>query len=752
MKKIKTVFLLCFLASLCTVAAAETVAEKLAPHYEMWEKYGREFRSPRRAAERAFKNTPMRAKQLAASQMTGIKLPGFSFLVNKANGQPEVFTIGKSRNLIANDAVNYPFWTLTFRDESNQKEQKIYPYEAKFTGAEVSGSKLVLKWKHFAAEVNVTVTFDGKRNAAFSIAVKNLTDYAKLAAVDFPRMAFKIAGESKNHMVTIPWRRGRLLEMDGFISPGIQEYPGSSGRFQLVSFYDASAEKDGVYIYCNDSNANDKHFTETFIPAYNVFTYRQTFFPANRGKTGNGCKAAFATCIGTFDGDWYDAAQIYRQWWQKQKYASAGTIYQNKDVPDFLKRAPLWLRFYTRMKTGHTAEKAFAIGKAWHEFLPQVVFPATHYHFAVFSEDPKYTDYAAAEYYGYNAELFPGLQEMIDNFNKMNIRMNVFLQSEIINQDHPENAILKNSASLDENGKMRTYDGGWQLCCRLESVWQKRFLEMTGYLLGKGFQGLYIDTYGKVRSGKECFSSKHRHDAGGGNANNQRPFGKMVKKYIKAQNKDYYIGGEACCEFSLDILDYKLNATNGYNDLIPLERALYGDYIVSHGRVIRGNDSLTDNRLIAQDFIEGIIPGRFFAPPPQDPVGREFINDIVKLTGIALDYNRMGKLLRPLKFTTTPEKVKIAETRTTVPVWQNNVFRSCRDNSVGIVVIALNPGEQSNSLVIDKKVRQEWGLPENAVISRVYPDGKVEKLADWKNASEIPLKLNGVEAAFLVVK
>ena len=142
----------------------------------------------------------------------------------------------------------------------------------------------------------------------------------------------------------------------------------------------------------------------------------------------------------------------------------------------------------------------------------------------------------------------------------------------------------------------------------------------------------------------------------------------------------------------------------------------------------------------------------FFAPPPQAPAGRTFINDIVKLTGIALDYNRMGKLLRPLKFTAAPEKVKIAETRTTVPVWQNNVFRSYRDNSVGIVVIALNPGEQSNSLVIDDKVRREWNLPENAVISRVHPDGKVEELAALKDCKEIPLKLNGVEVAFLVVK
>lgn len=732
------------------IVLAGNVAEKIGPHYDMWEKYGKEFRVPRRAAERFFKKNPKRTTPLAASQLVGIKRDGFTFMVNRNNGQPEVFTLGNSRNLVANDAVNYPFWTLTFRDKSNLKEDKVYPCEAKFAGAEVIGNKLILTWEHFAAKVKVSVDFDGKKDAAFKIEVKNLTDYAKLVAVDFPRMAFAVPGDGKECMVTIPWRRGRLLPLTGFISPGIQEYPGSSGRFQLVSFYNKAEQKDGVYIYSDDNRALDKHFAEAYNPVYNVFTCRQTFFPADRGKIGNHAAAEFATHIGTFDGDWYDAAQIYRQWWQKQKYASRGPVWQNPDVPEFLKQAPLWLRFYTRLKLGLTAEKALEIGKAWHEFLPQTVFPATHYHFAVFSE--KYPVYAAAEYYGFNAEIFPGLQDVVKKFTEMNIRTNVFLQSEIINQYHPENGVLKNSASLDEFGKMRTYDGGWQLSCRLEKVWQKRFLAMTDYLLSKGFHGLYMDTYGKVRSGKECFADNHGHDAGGGNANNQRPLGKLVRKHIKAVNRDFYIGGEASCEFTVDILDYKLNATNGYNDLIPLERALYGDYIISHGRVIRGNDVLTDNRLIAQDFIEGIIPGRFFAPPPKDEQGRRFISDIVKLTKLALEYNRLGKLLRPLKFSSAPGKVKIAETKTTIPVWQNNCFRSYRDNSVGIIAAAFEPGMQKNSLIIDDKVRKEWDLPENAEIIRIYPDGRKEKIANLKECTEIPLTLNGVDVAFLIIK
>ena len=729
--------------------SADDTAAKLAPHYEMWETYGgKEVRAPRRQAEKAFKNTPVRAA-LAPSETVGLRWKNSRFLVDRHTGQPASLVLDGSRELVKNAATRYPFWTLTFLDKDG-KERKLYPYDAEFLGAQPDKDKLTLKWRHALAEVTVTVKFTGAKEVDFRLAARNCSGTSRLFTVDFPRLSFSLPGKAADCAVEIPWRRGRLIPLSDLTVAKIQEYPGSSARFQLVSFYDKIAGKDGVCIRCEDARPQDKYFVETFIPAYDALNFRLRSFPKGRAVPGNSAEAEFSTRIGLFDGDWYDAAQIYRAWWLKQPFASRGPVWKNPDVPEFLKRAPLWLRFYTRQGTGDLPNRALNRGKRWHEFLPDVVFPATHYHYAVFSEENKI--YPAAGYYGFCADIFPGLEEVVTELRKMNIRTNVFLQSSIVNQHDERNAILRDSAILDENGKMRNYLDVWQMCCRSEDVWLKRFLEMTDHVLNHGFYGVYIDTYGKRHVGKECMAATHGHDAGGGNANDQRKMGNLIRERVKAKNRDFYIGGEACCEFTVDILDYKLNATNGYNHMIPLERALYGDHIVSHGRVIRGNDALTDRRLIALDFVEGIIPGRFFNDPPADPAERTFLRNVVDLTKQALDYNRFGKLLRPLRFADEPEKLVIAETKLHTVAWHNNVFRSCRDDSVGVVAVSLNPGKQRNELLITPQVRREWNLPNDAAVWRVLPDGRREKVANWRNCTRIPVALDGCDIAFFIIR
>ena len=730
--------------------AADRTASELAPHYEMWETYGgREVRKPRRLAANTFKRTPRRNQPLAPAETVGLRWQNCRFLVNRKTGQPESFVLDGSRELAVNDAVKYPFWTLTFLDSAGA-ERKLYPFDAEFLGAETTGNTLKLSWRHDLALVEVTVAFPNRREAAFGIRAKNRTGM-RLFTVDFPRLSFNPPGRSENCMAVIPWRRGRLLPLADLATARVQAYPGSSARFQLVALYDGVGRKDGLCFYCDDARALDKTFTETYIPAYEVMNFSLRSYPRKRGIAGNDAATEFVTRVVLFDGDWYDAAQIYRNWWRKQKYASRGPVWKNPDVPDFLKRAPLWLRFYIREKTGYLPKHMLEIGKKWHEFLPDTVFPATHYHYAQYPD--QYEKTAPAEYYGFRAPMYPGLGEVLAQLRRMNIRTNVYLQSEIINQHDKRNALLAKSAALDEKGEKRLYFGGWQLCCRMDDTWIKRYLELADYLLDNGFDGLYMDTFGKRRVGKECFAPTHGHDVGGGNANDQRKMGRVVRDHVKARSRDMFIGGEACCEFSVDHLDYKLNATNGYNDMIPLERAIYGDYIISHGRVIRGKDMLTDARLICLDFIEGIIPGRFFYHPPADPQGRRFIRNVVELTGQAADYNRFGKLLRPLRFAVEPEKLTFtAEGKLNTAAWHNNVFRSCRDGSVGVVVAALDPGNRRNALRITPAVRREWALPDDAAIYRVHPDGRREKIAAWKQCESIPVELNGCDIAFFIIR
>lgn len=764
----KKTWMICGLLIVClTTFAAEKVpvkrkkltpAQEKASQYRTYEQYEGVKTSRRKALRKWFArkasglsyDIPQKQGQFANEKVAGFRSGDFAFAVDMKNGAPVYLSVKGGRNLIDNAVCMYPFWEIEAVVPGEEKTVWLNPYDGKFS-YRFQKDSMVLIWKLSDVRVVASVRKNADGFAQFNITVKNLSAVNRLVTLDYPKLAMTLPGRAEDSLLVLPWRRGRLRRVSEQNVPDHEEYPGSAARFQMTALYN-EVSGDGAIFSALDSAGYEKQFRQIYLPEYSVVLHFLRRFPVDRGTGGNHVQNTFKCQLGVFKGDWYDAALIYRKWWKQQKWASRGPIYTN-DVPEFLKKAPVFLRYYLRQSQGMTADKMERIANAWAEFLPGRKLPGTLYHYSAFVEPPTRKNYPVCEYYGYCAEPFPGMVEALARMNAKGLRTNVYLQSEIYNQYDARNDSLTPALRLGLDGKPILYVKERYIACRGEKIWRQRYLDMSKNCLNMGFSGVYMDTFGKTKIDNECFDIRHGHACGGGNIDYvaSRKLGEDTFKFVRGG--DLYIGGEACTEGFVDIMDYKLNAVHAFNGMIPLERVLYGDYLLSHGRVIRGNYHDDEMRTIVLDWMEGIIYGRFFSAPPKDSAKRQFLKDFIIRADQSYDYMRTGEMMRPMKFTNPVGEWKFTtevHKNAKVSAWRNTAFRSYRDGSIGIAVGYIGAKPEENTLLLPDG--SEWGVKPDAKIYRVGVDGKRTLLGKLNEIRQIPLKMSPLDVEFFVVK
>jgi hypothetical protein len=700
----------------------------------------------------------------------GINLDKAVVVFDRKSGLPAGFWSNGAPNCIFNSECNIPIWRLNFKEKESGRIIVVNSFDVSSITYEFNDKakqvelKITYKIDKNEAKADAIVTARCEQNSPdlkLSLTVNNYSKKLQLWEVQFPTVAVKPFGKENENMVVIPWRRGRLIPLKDFSVSRYQEYPGSSARFQLLTVYNKKLNK-GLYFSSEDSAGNEKIFSEFLNVANGLFCLSSSQFPANRGVPGNSFIPGYSYNLKVYNGDWYDAAKIYRRWWQKQKWANKGPLALTDEVPEWLKKTPVIIRFYLRDGKGCTIEKNMRNAKKWNALLDGRPAMATLYHYAKFKEPLNKPKYPVAEYYGYCAEPYPGLLDFLKELKKMNIRPCVFLQSEIFNQDYnaKDRKYLTPALKINEQGKPVKYLNERWIACRKAQRWQQRYLEMVRHVLGMGFQGLYMDTFGKNKIDNECFNSDHGHSCGGGciDSAGQRDMGRKVKALVKSKNKGYYIGGEACVEAFPDLMDYKLNATNIYKQMIPVERAIYGEYILSHGRVIRNKDEINDCKMLGMNFLEGVIPGRYYSVSikgvPASETGRSYLKKLIRYNDKTYQYLRLGEMLRPLKFSGKVPEQKIIESvserKVFFPALQNAVYRSWKDKSIGIGVINISDKKLKNKLIMPAPA--DWNVASDAKIYSMSEGGKLSLVGELTGNKKLPLTLAPNDIKFFVVK
>ena len=206
-------------------------------------------------------------------------------------------------------------WQLSVTDAEGHASTVRPPAQASVT---VSSDLATLTWQT-PEGLTVTVTArlaPGAPRALWTVQVDNPTAL-HLVGVDFPRVASPGAA-SMYYLVplfggaVIPTTLARPQDVERFVYPGMLSA-------QVTALVDP-AQHHGLYLAALDGDARIKRFGYQ-TSAEGSAALSVIDFPDALDTAGNDFASPYSIELGPFEGDWYDAAQLYRGWAVQQKWS-----------------------------------------------------------------------------------------------------------------------------------------------------------------------------------------------------------------------------------------------------------------------------------------------------------------------------------------------------------------------------------------------------------------------------------------------
>lgn len=587
---------------------------------------------------------------------------------------------------------------------------------------------------------------------------------ASVWSLVFPQLVVPApdAAPAANRLL-IPYRRGSLGTYGATAPKGETElpYPGPAAKLQFMATYGEQSGR-GCYYAIEDGAGHSKDLIRRNFPVQNSIVMACRHLPENRGEPGTGFIMPYAVTAGPFHGDWWNAARLYRGWWTNQVWAAKGRLVDRADIPEWLKRTPAVLRLSTTMPArtvSNNVAAALALTRAFGDRAPYGVWYGP---FGV----PSKTGLESGGH-GHKLPPQPGLPEALATLKAAGVHVQAYLQSVIYDtrlpatQEPAERKFSEAAVSRDRQGRPHFYGAeadGLYAMCRATAGWQERMTDLSAHAMRAGFDGIYLDSFGK--GGAECFAPGHGHPRGGGATmlKGQRRMAARIQTAVRASNPEAILAGEAPVEAFRDLLDVNLEAVNRYAGYCPVTRAVLGDYSLSHGRTIRMT-STTNNIIpeLATLFLEGIIPGRFFcdggAPEILQPARADdlaYLQKLIRYTDAGLDYLRYGEFLQPLPLVQTAASVAFREScennAIEAPGVLHGVYRSPRDGSLAVVLANIAPDDTKLSLPLAKVARPGTG------VVRLLADGRREPAGRLGDDGSLTVAIPAHDIVFLILQ
>ena len=583
--------------------------------------------------------------------------------------------------------------------------------------------------------------------------------------VHFPVLNFAPIGDDPSDDVLIvphamgrsyadPYNCGRSFS-HGLNADEADNRWGNRTWMQFWALYQSG--RNALYFAAYDGEGYSKHHCFNNDMGKNRLRFMLTHFPSDMGLPGTDFNMPFDFHIRSYQGDWYEAAQIYRQWAVKQKWCRKGPLHQRKSTPEWFKKAPLvFVNYGTPEARLLSAEgNGPKYMKKFREWGIDTPIPFNSYYY---NEGGKPTFiYGDSGYW----PTWPTFGRVVKTLKDNRIYTCPYVCTNLWTFRSKDWDIAKKYQCSDFNGyrlrkehypgdpQQHGRDTGLASMCWATAWWQERILGICKKLVEeRGVKGIYLDTFGETNF--RCFDTAHGHPHGGGNYTYKaaRAFGLKIANELRGIDADIITTGENATEHFIDVLDATLLHYDIWPGFIPLAKAVYGDYWLWYGRTT-SDEEMRDGpafRLVASDsLIHGIKLGRLklnsyiCRPAPDMNEGIEYLRKVMKYKMLSYPYTTLGRMLKPPELT-GPISTVTAQVRRfaiTHPALKCSAWQA-PDKSIGIFMTNIGEKTLRYSFVMDKA-------------HYPFPDGPLDVMEVLEDGSETtvlsrrppPLRIQG---------
>lgn len=282
----------------------------------------------------------------------------YKLAFNPANGSLVSF-FRNDREYISKVAASEPLFFIRLRNEKGQSKN-LMAFDNKgfkLEKAKTEDGSFIVSLHYTAIghlPVDAIVTVNCPKGSDFTfwnIEINNQTN-EYIDFVDFPTVVVPndLVGMNGDSRIFRPSMEGALIEdiemrNNTWLAPKQLEYPSTgwagyypgSCSMQFMAYYN---KPGGLYLAAHDKEHHlkgmevYKHKVGGIVIKYRIYT----------GAAGKGLyKLPFDMVLGGFNGNWYDAADIYRQWVEQSNFLSVPKLKNNKYLPAWFDQSPVML-------------------------------------------------------------------------------------------------------------------------------------------------------------------------------------------------------------------------------------------------------------------------------------------------------------------------------------------------------------------------------------------------------------------------
>jgi len=707
---------------------------------------------------------------------------GLRVAFDDATGQLAEFADTRNGHAFLDPAAGGELWSLQFLPPSPISE--LMPTNAKsfvYKRQEGPNDILVLTWQEFnvaeapGLEVTVTVSLDTENPTAYwTIAIEN-TANLPLASVRFPRIPGIAAQESER--LAAPIWMGQLAEDPRrFLSnpekPGRMEweYPGLLS-LQCVALYRENGP--GIFLSADDTAAFAKRFC-VFGGAGGRLGFEVLHLPQGGSDGERRYEPPYRLALGAFEGDWFTAAERYRQWALNQPWAKEARLKANA-VEDWAAATGLWV--WNRGRSGQVLGPALDLQEQ--SGVPVSVF--WHWWHGC-PYDIGFPEYLPPRE---GADAFrDAVKKARDAGVNAMVYMNQRLWGMTTASWEAEGAERYAVKGPDGNVHPETYNtfkpAPCAAMCMGTPFWRDKYAGLAQQVVNDlGVSAVYMD---QACLSLACYDPAHGHPIGGGTywMNGFRMLQADIRERCHAEpdpaatarpaSQNVVLAGEGCGEAWLPYLDLMLSlqvsmeryAQPGVWEPIPFFHAVYHGYAIFFGNYSsltmppydelwpaefapKKPLELLDTKFSQQFRLEqarafvwgqqptiaNFLPAHF----GQRPAEIAYLTRLAKLRLQGLKYLLHGTMLRPPALGILDQEIDIS--RLSIYAGQQNALKQYRKSCPrvmasawqaadgGVAVILANVSDDPQPVSVDLS-RGLYPIPASCTIARLDADGSRE--------------------------